>query len=79
MTGYCQYALKEWSVTMDSLLAGRQICCFARVASTNNTTDFTLNTSEFFLFPTHVHQSLHALHPSFQTDLDQSTAPKLQQ
>ena len=25
MTGHCQYALKEWSVTIDSLLAGRQI------------------------------------------------------
>lgn len=76
MTGYCHYALKEWSVTVDSLLAGRQIFLLRKGGIQEQGNGFHLEHPRFLLFPTHVHQSLHTLHPSFQTDLDQHTESK---
>jgi hypothetical protein len=76
MTGYCHYALKEWSVTVDSLLAGRQIFLLRKGGIQEQRNGFHLEHPQFFLFPTHVHQSLHTLHPSFQRDLDQHTGSK---
>jgi hypothetical protein len=78
MTGYCHYALKEWSVTVDSLLAGRQILLLRKGGIHEQHNGFHLEHRRFFLFPTHVHQSLHTLHPSFPI-LTNTTGPKLLQ
>jgi hypothetical protein len=70
MTGQCQYALKEWSVTIDSLLAGRQILLLRKGGIHEQRDGFKLEHRDFFLFPTHLHQHPGALHPSFRVDLD---------
>jgi len=77
MTGYCQYALKEWSVTVDLLLAGRQILLLRKGGIHERRDGFHLEHRQFFLFPTYVHQSLQTLHPSFQIDFDQHVGTKI--
>jgi len=76
MTSYCQYALKEWSVTVDSLLAGRQILLLRKGGIHEQRDGFNVEHPEFFLFPTHLHQNLPALHPSFQSDFDKLSSSK---
>ena len=51
MIGQCQYALKEWSVTIDSLFAGQQILLLRKGGITNSTTDSKLSTGISFFFP----------------------------
>src|SRR4030095_3074932 len=70
MTGQCQYALKEWSVTIDSLLAGRQTFLLRKGGIHEQRDGFKVEHQDFFLFPRHLHQHLRALHPSFRFDLD---------
>jgi len=70
MTGKCQYALKEWSVTIDSLLAGRQILLLRKGGIHEQRDGFKVEHWDFFLFPSHLHQHPRALHPSFRFDLD---------
>jgi len=69
ITSYCQYALKEWSVTVDSLLAGRQILLLRQGGIREQRDGFKVEHPKFVLFPTHLQQGLQALHPSFQPDL----------
>ena len=76
MTGQCQYALKEWSVTIDSLLAGRQTFLLRKGGIHEQRGGFKVEHQEFFLFPSHLHQDLRALHPSFRVGLDGSNGPK---
>jgi hypothetical protein len=76
MTDYSLYALKEWSVTVDSLLAGQQILLLRKGGIHEQRDGFHLEHTEFFLFPTHVHQSEHALFHSFQSRFDSLKGPK---
>lgn len=70
MTGHCQYALKEWSVTIDSLLTGRQILLLRKGGIHEQRDGFKVEHHDFFLFPSHLHQHPRALHPLFRLDLD---------
>ena len=70
MIGQCQYALKEWSVTIDSLFAGQQILLLRKGGIHEQRDGFKVEHRDFFLFPSHLHQHPRALHPSFQFDLD---------
>jgi hypothetical protein len=76
MTGQCQYALKEWSVTIDSLLAGRQTFLLRKGGIHEQRDGFKVEHQDFFLFPSHLHQHLRALHPSFRFGLDESNGSK---
>jgi hypothetical protein len=69
MTGQCQYALKEWSVTTDSLLTGRQTLLLRKGGIHEQRDGFKVEHQDFFLFPSHLHQHPQALHPSFRSDL----------
>jgi hypothetical protein len=70
MTGQCQYALKEWSVTIDSLLAGRQILLLRKGGIHEQRDGFKVEHRDFFLFPSYLHQHPRALHASFRFNLD---------
>ena len=76
MTGQCQYALKEWSVTIDSLLAGRQILLLRKGGIHERRDGFKVEHRDFFLFPSYLHQHPRALHASFQFDLGGPNASK---
>jgi hypothetical protein len=76
MTGYCQYALKEWSVTIDSLLSGRQIVLFRKGGIHEQRDGFKVEHQDFFLFPSHLHQHSRALHPLFRLDRDDPNSSK---
>ena len=76
MTGQCQYALKEWSVTIDSLLAGRQTFLLRKGGIHEQRDGFKVEHQDFFLFPSHLHQNPRSLHPSFRFDFDGSNGSK---
>ena len=76
MSNYCQYALKEWSVTIHSLLAGRQIMLFRKGGIHEQREGFQVEHSEFFLFPTYLHQNYLALHSSFRSQFDSHNGVK---
>ena len=76
MTGQCQYALKEWSVTIDSLHTGRQILLLRKGGIHEQRDGFKVQHRDFFLFPSHLHQHPRALHPSFRFDLEGPNASK---
>jgi hypothetical protein len=76
MTGYSQYALKEWPVTIDSLLAGRQILLLRKGGIHEQRDGFKVKHRDFFLFPSHLHQNPHALHPSFPLSSDTPNSSK---
>lgn len=67
MTGYCQYALKEWPVTIHSLVTGRQTLLLRKGGIRDQRDGFEVKHQGFFLFPTYLHQSVDALHPSFRS------------
>ena len=66
MANYCQYALKQWSVTVDSLLGGRQILLLRKGGIHEQREGFHIEPNEFFLLPTVLHQILQALQPRAQ-------------
>ena len=76
MTSYCQYALKEWLVTIDSLRAGRQIILLRKGGIHEQRDGFRVEHSDFFLFPTFLHQSQQALHPAFRTQWEHQPGMK---
>ena len=79
MTGDCQYALKEWSVTIDSLLAGRQILLLRKGGIHEQRDGFSVEHPGFLSLSQSLHQSLHGpctLH--FSLGFDNQTAPKPQ-
>jgi len=76
MTGYRQYALKEWPVTIDSLLAGQQILLLRKGGIHEQREGFKVEHRDFFLFPSHLHESPKALHPSFPLTRDKPNSSK---
>ena len=53
----CSIAFKEWSVIVQALLEGRQILILRKGGISENQGRFTIESREFFLFPTKVHQN----------------------
>jgi hypothetical protein len=51
-----RYALKEWAVVVEALLAGRQILLFRKGGIREEAGVFRLAHSEFFFFPTYLHE-----------------------
>ena len=50
-------ALKEWAVTVEAIMAGRQIILLRKGGIREEHPRFELKFREFFLYPTHYHES----------------------
>ncbi len=57
MADTCSVAFKEWSVIVQALLEGRQSLLLRKGGISENEGRFTIESEEFFLYPTKVHQS----------------------
>jgi hypothetical protein len=64
-------ALKEWAIAIDALEAGEQIIIMRKGGIIEETRDFQLESSAFFLFPTYEHQKKQLLKAEYQPRLDQ--------
>ena len=54
---FCNVAFKEWSVIVQALLEGRQMLILRKGGISENEGRFTVESREFFLYPTKVHQN----------------------
>ncbi len=61
MTDSCGVAFKEWSVIVQALLEGRQTLLLRKGGISENEGRFAIESDEFFLYPTKVHQSPESL------------------
>ena len=57
----CQVAFKEWSVIVAALLEGRQTILLRKGGISEHEGRFTIESREFFLYPTKVHQNPESL------------------
>lgn len=59
-------ALKEWAVTVDTLLQGDLIFVMRKGGIIEETKDFQLRSPEFYLMPAYEHQKEHLLKEAYQ-------------
>jgi hypothetical protein len=63
-------ALKDWAVTIQALLEGRQIMLLRKGGIVEETRDFELISPRFYLMPAYEHQKLHLLKSGEQQRLE---------
>lgn len=65
-------ALKEWAVSVDALLEGKQIVVMRKGGIAEETRDFRLITDGFCLLPAYEHQKAHLLKPEYAGMLERT-------
>ncbi len=65
----CDVAFKEWSVVVQALLEARQTVLLRKGGIRENEGRFTIESEEFFLYPTKVHQDPESLIHADQSQL----------
>lgn len=63
-------ALKEWAVAVRALAGGQQIVMLRKGGIAEETRDFRVQSSSFYLFPTYEHQRRELLKPEHQGGID---------
>jgi len=69
-------ALKEWAVVARALGSGRQTLLLRKGGIHERRGEFEVEHSEFFIFPTYLHQKRQDLLPDYQEELDRSRASR---
>ena len=64
-----RYALKEWAVVVDALGSGRQIMLLRKGGIVEDQGDFDVKHTEFFLYPTYLHEQAERIVPGAVKDL----------
>lgn len=64
-----RYALKEWAVIVQALLAGKQVLILRKGGILEKRGEFEVEHREFFLFPTLYHEKENELVPSYRAEL----------
>jgi len=67
-------ALKEWAVTVQSLIEGHQIIVMRKGGIIEETREFQLMAPKFFLMPAYEHQKRHLLKEAYAEQLDKLLA-----
>lgn len=68
------FALKEWAVTLKALSGGRQALLLRKGGLIEKTARFTVEHSEFFIYPTYLHQQRKGTSPAWTVELEQIMA-----
>lgn len=69
-----RFALKEWAVTLKALSDGRQTLLLRKGGLIEKTARFTVEHSEFFIYPTYHHQQREGTSPAWTAELEQTLA-----
>jgi hypothetical protein len=64
-----RFALKEWAVVVKALAGGRQTLVFRKGGILEGRGGFRVEHSEFFLYPTYLHEQTERVVPAAETDL----------
>ena len=65
-----RFALKEWAVVLKALSEGRQILLLRKGGLIDKNSRFTVEHSEFFIYPTYLHQQRNGILPAAREDLE---------
>ena len=65
-----RYALKEWAIVVQALAAGRQTLLFRKGGLIEDRGKFSIEHSEFFLYPTYLHEQAERIVPDTANDLE---------
>ena len=65
-----RYALKEWAVVVEALSSGRQTLLLRKGGIMEDKGEFTVEHTEFFLYPTYVHEQAERILPEAAKDLE---------
>ena len=68
-------ALKEWSSVVAALRSGRQALLIRKGGLADRGKAFALEDTEFFLYPTYLHQQVEFVKPEFVPDFRQALVP----
>ncbi|MSQ25640.1 MAG: DUF1802 family protein [Dehalococcoidia bacterium] len=68
-------ALKEWSSVVEALKTGRQIILLRKGGLADKGKVFAVEDSEFFLYPSYVHQQVDYVRHDFLDDFARATTP----
>lgn len=71
-----RYALKEWAVVVKALSEGRQTLLFRKGGIIEEQGKFKVEHSEFFLYPTYLHEHARRIIPEALRDLEKVLAEK---
>jgi hypothetical protein len=74
VTNACNIAFKEWAMVVDALGRGRQIVILRKGGIIEDKGAFTVDHSQFWLFPTLYHQQMESVVPEAQEDFGQLKA-----
>lgn len=74
MLGKNRFALKEWAVVLKALSEGRQILLLRKGGLIDKNSRFTVEHSEFFVYPTYLHQQRNGIVPAAREDLERLLA-----
>ena len=65
-----RYALKEWAVVVEALSSGQQTLLLRKGGIMEDKGEFTVEHTEFFLYPTYVHEQAERILPEAAKDLE---------
>jgi hypothetical protein len=71
-------ALKEWDLTINEMLAGRQVVLLRKGGIYEAAGEFELENPQFILFPTYLHQNLKMLKTADQLGFEAKSAEPAQ-
>ncbi|HTN43994.1 MAG TPA: DUF1802 family protein [Nitrospiria bacterium] len=69
-----RFALKEWAIILRALAEGRQVLLLRKGGLIENTARFKVEHTEFFIYPTYLHQQRRGIIPAWRKYLDQILA-----
>ena len=69
-------ALKEWSSVVEALKSGRQVMLIRKGGLADRGKLFAVEETEFFLYPTYLHQQVEFVRPEFVADFQEATTPR---
>ena len=65
-----RFALKEWAIILKALSEGRQILLLRKGGLTENNARFKVEHTEFFFYPTYLHQQRRGIVPARTAELE---------
>jgi hypothetical protein len=69
-----RFALKEWAIVLKALSDGRQILLLRKGGLIEKNARFAVEHSEFFIYPTYLHQQRNGIIPAAREDLERLLA-----
>ncbi|WP_157729592.1 DUF1802 family protein [Tumebacillus algifaecis] len=67
-----EVALKEWAVCIDAIANGEQLVLLRKGGITEETREFRLEETSFYLYPTYEHQRAQLIKPEYQERVEQT-------